>query len=248
MHFVGSMPPHAARTKARRRIAPNTFVAGAPDRDGLPTKPLPIPDEVRTAFVDAFWRSHAWRKTTWLGRPVGKPPTDLFAYQELIARVRRDWIIETGTGDGGRALFLASICELLGHGRVLSVDARAVDDRPQHPRITYLTGDPTGARTARRVGELVGDPANALVILGSRGRRQRMLAEFRLYSPFVPPGSYVVMEETIVNGHPVWPTFGAGPFEASRHVTSERSDFEPDPEMEWSGLTFNPQGFLKRVR
>jgi cephalosporin hydroxylase len=247
-HFVGSMPPRAARTKARRRIAPNVFAAGASDPDGLPTEAQPIPDELRTAFVDAIWRSLAWQTTTWLGRSVPQPPNDLFAYQEIIARTRPDWIVETGSGTGGRALFLASVCELLGHGRVLSIEGSADCERAEHPRITYLTGDPRHARTAREVRELVGSSAQTLVILGSQGNRQQMLAEFRHYSPLVPLGSYVVMEDTILNGHPVWPTFGAGPSEAVVHLTNAQSDFVPDPELERWGMTFNPHGFLKRVR
>jgi cephalosporin hydroxylase len=248
IHFVGSMPPRAARTKARRRIAPNIFKAGSTDLDGLPEKPLPIPEDLKVEFVDAFWRSHAWRKTTWLGQRVSKPPTDLIAYQEVIARVRPEWVIETGTGNGGRALFLASICELVGHGQVLSIDARKNDDRPQHPRITYLTANPVHEAAARQVRDIVGDPPNAMVVLGTRGSRGRMVAEFNLYSGLVPLGSYVVMEETIVNGHPVWPSFGAGPAEAVKNVINTRGDFAPDPDMERSGLTFNPHGFLKRVQ
>ena len=85
-------------------------------------------------------------------------------------------------------------------------------------------------------------------MLGSRGNRQRMMAEFALYAPLVPLGSYVVMEDTIVNGHPVWPSFGPGPFEAARQSLAARDDFVPDLDLERAGLTFNPQGFLKRVR
>ena len=81
--------------------------------------------------------------------------------------MRPDWIIETGTGNGGRALFLASICELLGHGQVLSVDARDGDERPRHPRITYLTADPATRPRRARCASIVGDPPNALVVLGS---------------------------------------------------------------------------------
>ena len=248
LHFVGSMPPRAARTKPRRRAIPNRFKAGIPDPEGLSERAVPIPDELKAEFVDAFWHSHAWQDTTWLGRSVARPATDLIAYQELISRLRPDWIVETGTGNGGRALFLASICELLGSGHVLSIDEDPGDDLPTHPRITYLSGHPTHAGTVQLVREQVGEPANALVVLGSRGNRQRMMAEFALYAPLVPPGSYVVMEETIVNGHPVWPSFGPGPFEAARQVLAGRDDFVPDPDLERSGLTFNPQGFLKRVR
>src|SRR5256886_3681205 len=248
MHFVGSMPPRAARTKARRRTTATLFKAGAGDPDALPEKPMPIPEELKVEFVDAFWRSHAWRQTTWLGQRVSKAPTDLMAYQEMITRVRPEWIIETGTGNGGRALFLASICELVGHGRVLSIDTQKSDERREHPRITYLTGHPIHDETMQRVHEIVGEAPNALVVLGSRGSRQRMVAEFNLYSPFVALGSYVVMEETIVNGHPVWPSFGPGPAEAVKHVINTRGDFAPDPQLERGGLTFNPQGVLKRVQ
>jgi len=56
------------------------------------------------------------------------------------------------------------------------------------------------------------------------------------------------MEETIVNGHPVWPSFGPGPAEAVKNVINTRGDFAPDPQLERGGLTFNPHGFLKRVQ
>ena len=130
---------------------------------------------------------------------------------------------------------------------MLSINAEKADNVPHHPRITYLTGNPVRDDTVRRVHDIVGDTPNALVVLGSRGSRQRMVAEFTLYSPLVPLGSYVVMEETIVNGHKVWPSFGAGPAEAVKNVINTRGDFAPDPDMERSGLIFNPHGFLKRV-
>jgi cephalosporin hydroxylase len=208
---------------------------------------MPIPEELGVEFIDAFWRSLAWQKTTWLGETVARPPTDLLAYQELIARVRPQWIVETGTGDGGRAFFLASICDLVGHGQVLAIGPRKAEHRPEHARITYLVANPVQPATAEQVREIVGDPPDALVVLGSRGSKGRMMAEFNHYSPLVRVGSYVVMEETIVNGHPVWPSFGPGPCEAVKTIINTRGDYAPDPDMERYGLTFNPNGFLKRV-
>jgi cephalosporin hydroxylase/glycosyltransferase involved in cell wall biosynthesis len=249
IHYVGHMHPGARRTKARRRVAPNLFKAGtAADLDAMPEKPSPLPEDLKVEFTDAFWRSLAWRDTTWLGRRVAKAPTDLVAYQELIATVRPDWIIETGTLDGGRAFFLASICDLIGHGQVLSIDEERSDDRPAHPRIVYLQGNSISDTTVRKVLERVGEAPNALVVLGSCGSRPRMVKEFRAYAPLVPVGSYVVMEETIVGGHPVWPSFGPGPAEAVSLILNTRDDFAPDPAMERYGLTFNPNGFLKRLK
>jgi cephalosporin hydroxylase len=246
-HYVGSLPPQARRTRPRRMVAPAFFKrAFASGKDGQEDKPVPIPDEFKTEFTDVFWRSLAWRQTTWLGRQAANCPTDLLAYQDLIAEVKPDWVIETRPGSGGRALFLATICELLGHGQVLSIDKRARAKLPENPRLRYLKGDSVDESTISQVRELVGEPANAIVIL-SRSSRGRMVQEFEAYAPLVPVGSYVVMEDTIVNGNPVLPEFGPGPAEAAKHVLRIRNDFAPDHQIEKYGLTFNPGGFLKRM-
>jgi cephalosporin hydroxylase len=70
---------------------------------------------------------------------------------------------------------------------------------------------------------------------------------FRSYSALVPVGSYLVVEDTILEGNPVWPTFGAGPAVAVQQIT-DAGDFVPDPWFERFGLTFNVGAFLKRVR
>jgi len=249
LHYVGTMFPGAQRTRARRMTA-SAFHKGPlhSGPDGQPTVSTAIPDELKASFIDAFWHSLAWRDTTWLGHRVAKAPTDLVVYQEIIERVRPDWIIETGTANGGRALFLASICELLDHGRVVSIDPEVADRRAEHPRITYVEGQAHDPDTFRRVGDIVGAAPHALVILGSLpGTNLRIEGEFNVYAPLVPIGSYVIVENTIVNGHPVWPGFGPGPLEAVKRILAQHGEFVADTTMERYGLTFNPNGFLKRT-
>ena len=84
-----------------------------------------------------------------------------------------------------------------------------------------------------------------MVILGG-ARHTQLLAAFRLYAPLVPVGSYVVFEDTIIDGAGAWPGFGRGPMAAARVIADER-EFVPDPKLE-HGLTFNSEGFLKRIR
>ena len=250
LHYVGTMFPRASRTRSRRMTA-SSFVKGPvfTGPDGQPTIPTPMPDELKTQFVDAFWHSMAWRETTWLGRRVAKAPTDLFVYQEVVQRVKPDWIIETGTANGGRALFLASICELLDHGQVVSIDPEVADDRADHPRITYVEGSPQSEEISQRVREMVGESPRVLVVLGSQpGTNLRMESEFNVYAPLVPVGSYVIMEYTILNGHPVWPGFGPGPGEAVKRILAHNSNWAVDTTLEKYALTFNPGGFLKRMR
>jgi len=249
IHYVGSFSTAAMRrTRSRRMTAP--AFSRQRENDGVDGRPATadiIPDDLKNAFIESFWQSLAWKQLQWLGVNVQNAPTDLIAYQEVIHDVRPDWIIETGTGNGGRALFLASVCESLGHGQVVSIDKNQAASLPQHPRITYL---PTAAEEpagAAAVAEIVGADPKALVILGGRSGRRRTQTEWDLYSPMVPPGSYVIVEHTMVNGRPVWPGFGPGPNEAVRQILPRNGDFLPDPSRERYGLTFNPGGFLKRT-
>ncbi len=83
--------------------------------------------------------------------------------------------METGTASGGSALYLASVCDLLGRGRIVTVDVVEAE-RPAHERVTYLTGSSADPEIVARVRELVGDAAPVLVILDSdhsRDERER---------------------------------------------------------------------------
>jgi len=243
-YYVGTLPDDALRTRARRMGAPARFVTGhgdAPDR--RPDGELPVPEEQRAAFIDAFWRSGEWHRARWLGRSTHRAPTDLLAYQELIYRIRPDWIVETRTGAGGRALFLASICDLVGNGRVVSIDDYPPANPAEHPRITYLQSPPTSECTAAEVREIVGE--QALVILGAADTED-VITAFENYAGLVPIGSYLVVEDTILGGRPVWTGFGVGPWGLAQKIVRE-GNFAPDPSLEYA-LSFNVGGFFKRVR
>ncbi len=249
IHYVGSFHGDPAKRTRARRMTGKAFdvdpVQEGPD--GPLGKPVPIPDDLRDAFISAYYRSRAWRDTTWLGVKTYEAPTDLLAYQDLLAEVRPDVVIETGTRDGGRALFLATLCDVLGHGRVISVDNREVEGRPEHPRISYVQGRAHDDEVVAEVRSMVAEGERGLVVLGTRGARRRMHREFEVYAPFVPVGSYVVVEYTVLNGYPVDASFGPGPFEAVRRILNTRGDFVADTSRERHGLTFNLGGFLRRI-
>jgi len=87
-----------------------------------------------------------------------------------------------------------------------------------------------------------------LVLLDSDHSRDHVLKELQSYAPLVTPGSYVVVEDTNLDGHPVFPEFGPGPMEAVAEFLGSDSHFEVDRTREKFLMTFNPGGFLKRVR
>ncbi len=96
-----------------------------------------VTKDIREAFHRLYFdlSTETWGNTSWLGAPTQKCPLDLWIYQEIIAETRPDLIVETGTAAGGSALFLASVCELLGAGRVITIDVAAADERPSHDRV-----------------------------------------------------------------------------------------------------------------
>jgi cephalosporin hydroxylase len=186
--------------------------------------------------------------TSWLGIRTLKCPLDLWIYQEILVRNRPDLIVETGTALGGSAHFLATVCDRLDCGRVVTVDWRLREGRPEHPRITYLHGSSIAPRIVDQVVGAVRPGERVMVILDSAHERDHVLSELRAYGPIVTPGQYLIVEDTNVNGHPARPDFGPGPTEAVEAFLEEEPgrSFAVDPACEKFLMTFNPRGYLVR--
>ncbi len=195
-----------------------------------------------------YLRRRTWRQTYWMGVPAFKCPLDLWIYQELLHEIQPDWVIETGTARGGSALYLAQMLDLLGRGHVVSIDIATVDGRPSHPRITYRTGSSIDDDIVASVKAEIGPEDRVLVILDSDHSRDHVLAELRTWGSVVTPGSYCVVEDSNVGGHPVSRDFGPGPMEAIETFLGESDAFVIDREREKFFMTFNPNGYLKRVK
>lgn len=188
-----------------------------------------------------------WGDTRWLGTPVLKCPLDLWIYQEILHEVRPDVLIECGTASGGSTLYFASLMDLLGKGRVISIDISPYEKRPKHDRITYLEGSSTAPETLAKVKEGIAPTDTVMVVLDSDHSKAHVLKELRLYSPLVSTNSYLAVEDSNQNGHPVSHDSGPGPMEAIQEFLAESKNFQVDASREKFYLTFNPSGYLKRI-
>jgi cephalosporin hydroxylase len=256
----------AATIKAVNRLAKRVVAGGAPARevdDGVRrafrtlaegdlsrTRPAPA---VQRAIVDQFHRLYyhrpkrTWQNTRFLGVDVWKTPLDLWVYQEILHEVRPDVLVETGTKYGGSAYYFARLFDLLGHGRVVTIDVEPQPGRPEHDRITYVTGSSTDGDVIARADELI-DGGRALVVLDSSHHCDHVLAELEIWGSRVPVGSYVVVEDTHADGHPITTRFGRGPWDAVDRFLATTDAFEIDASRHKFFMTFNRRGYLRRVR
>lgn len=195
-----------------------------------------------------YTRKKTWQNTFWLGTPLLKCPLDLWTYQEIIFELKPDVIIECGTNQGGGALFFSSVCDLVSKGRILSIDIEENEKRPKHERITYLVGSSTSDAIVKKVRDFISEGEKVMVVLDSDHSMEHVLKEMRIYSEFVTLGSYLIIEDSNVNGHPVFYKHGPGPMEALKVFLSENEAFEIDKTREEFHLSFNPNGYLKRIK
>lgn len=199
-------------------------------------------------LYDSAIIGQAWGTTNWKGIPLLKYPTDLWIEQEILFEIKPDLLIETGTAAGGSALFLASMMDLIGKGKIMTIDIEAREAHPKHPRIEYVTGSSVDPAILERVTANIREGDTILVILDSDHAKDHVLNELRAYAPLVPKGSYLICEDSVVNGHPAAPHHGPGPMEAIDAFLAENRDFEIDLSREKFQITFNPRGYLKKIK
>lgn len=221
--------------------------------------------------------SHQWLKVgwnqkypytfTWLGRPIIQAPEDIIRLQEVIYRVQPDVIIETGIAHGGSLVLGASLCRLLGKGRVIGVDIeirphnrKAIETHALASLIILIEGSSTAPETITRVRERVQPGEKGLVILDSCHTRAHVRAELEAYAPLVGLGSYLIATDgsmrdlwDVPRGRPEWKE--DHPVAAAQDFLREHPEFEleqPAWPFNESSLTQNithwPDAFLRRVR
>ena len=206
-----------------------------------------IIDRFHSLYYDSHILGKTWSHTTFLGTPIQKNPLDLFVYQEILYDVKPDLIIETGTAYGGGAIYLASLCDLMKRGHIVTIDIINVRRSPKHKRIKYLLGSSTDKKIVEQVKN-ISKGKKVLVILDSDHTKEHVLKELDVYRKLVSRGSYIIVEDSNVNGNPVYKEHGPGPMEAVKEFLKTHKGFRVDKSKEKFYFTFNPGGYLKKVR
>jgi cephalosporin hydroxylase len=170
----------------------------------------------------------------------------MWVYQEILYEKRPDLVIETGTSHGGSALYMAHIMDQLDHGSIITIDISSAET-PPHARITYVHGSSIDPAIVDRIRGMASGK-QTMVVLDSDHSAAHVLAELNAYANLVSVSQYLVVEDTNLSGHPVYKEYGPGPWEALQRFKNSDGRFKADRRREKYLFTFNPGGFLLKVR
>lgn len=211
-------------------------------------------NEIMNLFEDTSMMTNLF----FLDFPVIKTPSDLWITQNIIAKTQPEYIIETGTYLGGSALYWAFVLNGLGltESRIITIDIEdylginKIFEQPLWIKyVHFMKGSSTSPDIIARVKNMIKDK-KVMVILDSAHNSEHVLNEMKLYGPLVAPGSYMIVEDTFIDGIPVRPEDGPGPMTAViEYLEGEGGAlFEQDMSCESLIFSRNAGGWLKRKR
>jgi cephalosporin hydroxylase len=172
----------------------------------------------------------------------------LWTIQETLSEVRPGLLIECGTNRGGSAFFYASLFDLMGHGRVVTIDVTKMHDI-EHPRVRFLIGSSTDPATVEAIrAEVAATRGPVMVILDSDHSQAHVARELELYAPFVTPGSFLLCQDGVIDEMPLFEGIRPGPLAAVEEFLPRHPEFRLDEERCSRFLvTHHPKGWLRRV-
>jgi cephalosporin hydroxylase len=226
------------------------------DIQDIPPKDLTV--KQMKQITDLFHVISYNDKNTWLnnycfGIQTGQNPNDIWIIQEIITETRPDYIIETGTFKGGSAILWATILDQVNpNGKVITIDIKDLVTEAKKMliakrKVEFLVGGSTDPEIIKILQEKV-TGKKVMVILDSLHTKEHVYKELKLYSTFVNIGSYIIVQDTNINGNPVLKDFGPGPMEATKQFLNEIDNFIIDKSRERLLFTMHPNGYLKRIK
>ena len=235
-------------------------------------KPYPLYSDESFRVLSDLWVKVGWNQKysysfSWLGVPVIQLPEDVIRYQEAIYTLQPDVIVETGVAHGGSAILSASLCKLLGKGRVIAIDIeirphnrQRIESHPLSDLITLIEGSSTAPEVVERVKGLIKPDEKVLVVLDSDHSYGHVMNELAAYAPLVSEGSWIISTDGLMQDLTDVPRGSAkwdldNPARAARDFAAANPEFVLEPPA-WpfnestlsENITHWPDAWLRRRR
>lgn len=194
-------------------------------------------------------REIVFDKVSWMGVRILKNPMDLWIYQEILYKIKPDIIVEIGSANGGSTMYLAHLCDIMNKGKIISIDMNRDNYIAAHERIINFTGDSLLPDIIKEVEKICLNKT-VLVIHDADHSEQSVYDNLLKYSHLVSLGSYFIVEDGLLDLFSSMEGIGgySGPLNATIKFLKEEKNFIIDEDCERYLITYNPKGFLKRIR
>jgi cephalosporin hydroxylase len=229
-------------TTSTRLIIPLLrFTSNLPVLFSKKKKPSAADPEFSLTGID---RGH--HQVSYRGIKCVKCPFDYVMYQMLLFEIQPDLLIEVGSYMGGSAMYYADLMDIIGKGEIHSVNIKnELDDRSIHPRVKFSFDGWENYRLPE-----TGKYETVMVIEDSTHTYQNTMSVMKRFAPVVTVGSYLVVEDGIIDALGLARDYGGGPGRAIKEFLTNNSNFEIDhrwTDMFGKNATFNVDGYLKRI-
>ena len=219
-------------------------------------------------FTRLIEHTRNFGNVTWMGRPIWQNLFDIWSTQEVVCSVQPELIIECGTNRGGSAFFLANLMDLMQSnaalsprgetsasqnkpsysGRIITIDVESLNP-PAHPRVQFLIGSSVSEEVTSFVrGEVAKCTRPVMVILDSDHSAQHVVNEFEAYCGFVTPGSYMLVQDGVIDVLDTFVGGRPGPLLALEHCLARHPEFAVDQTLcDKFLISHHPKGWLRRI-
>jgi cephalosporin hydroxylase len=192
--------------------------------------------------------SDGHHKVTYKGIKAIRCPFDYLMYQMIIWEVKPDLVIEIGANEGGGALYIADLLDVIGKGEVHSIDIIDKVDPivREHNRITFFMEG-----WDKYDLNLANGYETILIIEDASHQYKDSIGILNKFHHLVTINSYFIVEDGIVSNFGIEKKFGGGPLKAIREFLPEHPEYIVDRkwcDMFGKNATFNVNGYLKKIK
>jgi cephalosporin hydroxylase len=118
-----------------------------------------------------------------------------------------------------------------------------------HPRVEYLLGSSVESEVLDQVARAVAETSGpVMVLLDSDHSEAHVLREMEVYHRFVTPGSFLLVQDGVIDTLRIFAGSRPGPLRAIEAFLRTHAEFEVDTERCMRYLiTHSPKGWLRRM-
>jgi cephalosporin hydroxylase len=203
-------------------------------------------DEKVKVNIHTIFNGHF--KVTYKGINAIRCPFDYVIYQMIISEVKPDLIIEIGTHAGGSAMYMSDLMTNLGiNGEIHTIDINgsASENIKLDTKIKLFSNGWEAYDL-----DLVKKFKKILVIEDAAHTYECTKGAIEKFASVVSVGSYLIVEDGIVDNLNMSRDFSGGPLKAIREFLPQHPEYIVD--RKWCDLfgtnaTFNVNGYLKKI-